>query len=51
MGMKKGEDPPTSILAIAGIKNGKDPFYVLGCSSLVQRISETKKIHDEIFLC
>lgn len=51
MGMKNGGGPSTSLLAIAGRKNGKDPFHVLGCSSLVQRISETKKIDDEIFFC
>lgn len=51
-GNKKGGDgPPTSPLAIAGRKNGKDPFHVLGWFSLLQRISETKKIDDEIFLC
>lgn len=30
-----GEGPPTSLLATAGRRNGKDPFHVPGCSSVV----------------
>lgn len=30
-----GEGPPTSLLAMAGRRNGKDLFHVPGCSSVV----------------
>lgn len=30
-----GEGPPTSLLAMAGRRNEKDPFQVPGCSSVV----------------
>ena len=30
-----GEGPPTSLLAMAGRRNGKDPFHVPGCSYVV----------------